>query len=240
LLGTSVSPLTNFVATGSIGNVAEMPTFLVNHNKLRNRSIQLDSVPLQICDQLPARGSLSVPVTSAFKANGTALPRQENQEPSIRHYRSMLVVDAPTIGPLKPLDYSGLYDNDGLSHGTTTSRRLLHHGIFFFDLFCKDCILTEIISQLQVPTFQPLARPSSPTVCRVPLIRSSATNFSLSVASPLSSSINDNKNIVRRKLTGYVGFANLPNQWHRKSVRKGFNFNVMVVGTTWTINAGFG
>jgi hypothetical protein len=38
-------------------------------------------------------------------------------------------------------------------------------------------------------------------------------------------------NIVRRKLTGYVGFANLPNQWHRKSVRKGFNFNVMVVGS---------
>ena len=40
----------------------------------------------------------------------------------------------------------------------------------------------------------------------------------------------ENHNIVRRKLTGYVGFANLPNQWHRKSVRKGFNFNVMVVG----------
>ena len=38
------------------------------------------------------------------------------------------------------------------------------------------------------------------------------------------------RNVVRRKLTGYVGFANLPNQWHRKSVRKGFNFNVMVVG----------
>lgn len=43
----------------------------------------------------------------------------------------------------------------------------------------------------------------------------------------------DNRNIVRRKLTGYVGFANLPNQWHRKSVRKGFNFNVMVVGTSF-------
>ena len=40
----------------------------------------------------------------------------------------------------------------------------------------------------------------------------------------------DLTNVVRRKLTGYVGFANLPNQWHRKSVRKGFNFNVMVVG----------
>lgn len=47
----------------------------------------------------------------------------------------------------------------------------------------------------------------------------------------------DMRNIVRRKLTGFVGFANLPNQWHRKSVRKGFNFNVMVVGmsTCYTI-----
>ena len=41
---------------------------------------------------------------------------------------------------------------------------------------------------------------------------------------------NEMTNVVRRKLTGYVGFANLPNQWHRKSVRKGFHFNVMVVG----------
>ncbi len=40
----------------------------------------------------------------------------------------------------------------------------------------------------------------------------------------------DLRNVVRRKLNQYVGFANLPNQWHRKSVRKGFNFNVMVVG----------
>ncbi|GAO15771.1 hypothetical protein UVI_02043050 [Ustilaginoidea virens] len=50
------------------------------------------------------------------------------------------------------------------------------------------------------------------------------------VSSQAASSIQDTRNIVRRKLTGYVGFANLPNQWHRKSVRKGFNFNVMVVG----------
>lgn len=42
--------------------------------------------------------------------------------------------------------------------------------------------------------------------------------------------LSEAKNIVRRKLTGFVGFANLPNQWHRKSVRKGFNFNIMVVG----------
>lgn len=48
----------------------------------------------------------------------------------------------------------------------------------------------------------------------------------------------DMKNVVRRKLTGYVGFANLPNQWHRKSVRKGFNFNVMVVGTYTQVPTG--
>ncbi|CEH17779.1 probable cell division control protein cdc3 [Ceraceosorus bombacis] len=35
---------------------------------------------------------------------------------------------------------------------------------------------------------------------------------------------------ARKKLNGYVGFANLPNQVHRKSVRKGFNFTAMVVG----------
>jgi septin 7 len=37
-------------------------------------------------------------------------------------------------------------------------------------------------------------------------------------------------NVIRKKLMGYVGFANLPNQVHRKSVRKGFQFTVMVVG----------
>lgn len=37
--------------------------------------------------------------------------------------------------------------------------------------------------------------------------------------------------IIRKKLNGYVGFANLPNQVHRKSVRKGFQFTTMVVGT---------
>ncbi|ODQ67116.1 Septin [Nadsonia fulvescens var. elongata DSM 6958] len=36
--------------------------------------------------------------------------------------------------------------------------------------------------------------------------------------------------IVQKKLNGYVGFANLPNQWHRKSIRKGFSLNIMVVG----------
>lgn len=33
-----------------------------------------------------------------------------------------------------------------------------------------------------------------------------------------------------RVLDGYVGFANLPNQVYRKSVKKGFEFNLMVIG----------
>ena len=31
-------------------------------------------------------------------------------------------------------------------------------------------------------------------------------------------------------LEGYVGFANLPNQVYRKSVKRGFEFTLMVVG----------
>ncbi|KAJ4486021.1 cell division control/GTP binding protein [Lentinula aciculospora] len=45
--------------------------------------------------------------------------------------------------------------------------------------------------------------------------------------SPQSTGISS---VIRKKLMGYVGFANLPNQVHRKSVRKGFQFTAMVVG----------
>ncbi|TPX73314.1 hypothetical protein CcCBS67573_g05414 [Chytriomyces confervae] len=36
--------------------------------------------------------------------------------------------------------------------------------------------------------------------------------------------------IIKKKLIGPVGFSNLPNQVHRKSIKKGFQFTVMVVG----------
>jgi septin 7 len=42
--------------------------------------------------------------------------------------------------------------------------------------------------------------------------------------------------VIRKKLMGYVGFANLPNQVHRKSVRKGFQFTTMVVGSLFYAN----
>ncbi|BGP00836.1 Cell division control protein 3 [Rhodotorula toruloides] len=38
------------------------------------------------------------------------------------------------------------------------------------------------------------------------------------------------QNVIQKKLGGFVGFANLPNQYHRRSVRKGFHFTAMVVG----------
>ncbi|KAJ7036844.1 Septin-domain-containing protein [Mycena alexandri] len=36
--------------------------------------------------------------------------------------------------------------------------------------------------------------------------------------------------VVRKKITGHVGFSNLPNQVRRKSVKEGFQLTVMVVG----------
>ncbi|KAJ3064275.1 hypothetical protein HDU98_012288 [Podochytrium sp. JEL0797] len=36
--------------------------------------------------------------------------------------------------------------------------------------------------------------------------------------------------IAKKKLNGIVGFHNLPNQVHRKSIKKGFHFTVMIVG----------
>ncbi|GAA5894941.1 septin CDC3 [Sporobolomyces salmoneus] len=48
--------------------------------------------------------------------------------------------------------------------------------------------------------------------------------------SPIDHHHSDVASVVRKKLGGYVGFANLPNQFHRRSVRKGFHFTAMVVG----------
>lgn len=70
----------------------------------------------------------------------------------------------------------------------------------------------------------PYPRESTPVAANPPQTISSKDPKAAAAAA------NEMRNVVRRKLTGYVGFANLPNQWHRKSVRKGFSFNVMVVG----------
>jgi septin 7 len=80
----------------------------------------------------------------------------------------------------------------------------------------------------------PNGKPASPLVATSNAMTNGGTQAPQTVTSKdpkaAAQAASDMRNIVRRKLTGYVGFANLPNQWHRKSVRKGFNFNVMVVG----------
>ena len=45
-----------------------------------------------------------------------------------------------------------------------------------------------------------------------------------------------NRSESSKSLEGYVGFANLPNQVYRKSVKRGFEFTMMVVGT-YTVRA---
>lgn len=76
------------------------------------------------------------------------------------------------------------------------------------------------------------SKPTSPYVERSNPMGGAGNAQTVSSKDPkaVAQAATDMRNVVRRKLTGYVGFANLPNQWHRKSVRKGFNFNVMVVG----------
>lgn len=81
----------------------------------------------------------------------------------------------------------------------------------------------------------PNGKPTSPYSERTNPVSPSAQIAAQTVSSKdpkaAAQAASDMRNVVRRKLNQYVGFANLPNQWHRKSVRKGFNFNVMVVGT---------
>ncbi|CEP64120.1 septin CDC3 LALA0_S10e02850g [Lachancea lanzarotensis] len=36
--------------------------------------------------------------------------------------------------------------------------------------------------------------------------------------------------VLHHRVSGYVGFANLPKQWHRKSIRRGFSLNLLCVG----------
>lgn len=80
----------------------------------------------------------------------------------------------------------------------------------------------------QVPNGKPTGPPGGQAMS--PTLNEGSHSVSSKDPKAAAAAALDNKNIVRRKLTGFVGFANLPNQWHRKSVRKGFNFNVMVVG----------
>ncbi|KAL7921691.1 septin [Trichoderma austrokoningii] len=199
---------------------------LVHQVKSRARSLQLDKSTLspamvaleQVASQVQATKRLS-----SLSANGqtatASFPVPAFVPATIRRYRSMLEVEEPPrLGPWNPMSFEELYATP------------LQSSMESDDYDPSSLQSTRSCSESTSP----------PATLECRGAESSTSNGAESpqgVASPppvspaiAAAAAADNKNIVRRKLTGYVGFANLPNQWHRKSVRKGFNFNVMVVG----------
>ncbi|KAL3418302.1 septin [Phlyctema vagabunda] len=137
-------------------------------------------------------------------------------------FRSMLdVEDPPSISPIAVANES--MEDWATEKLDQTARKHRTAGSNWTDILC---FYTATNGAAAAPTRAspaPNGSPASP----VQEIPQSVSSSDPKIAAQQAS---DMRNIVRRKLTGYVGFANLPNQWHRKSVRKGFNFNVMVVG----------
>lgn len=72
---------------------------------------------------------------------------------------------------------------------------------------------------------QPPAIPSTP----VPSVNT-VSSTSNGVDSASSNGFKSTALAKSKTLDGYVGFANLPNQVYRKAVKKGFEFNLMVIG----------
>lgn len=83
-----------------------MPAFLNAHYKGRARSVQLDGHSFMEGFSMSHKDA-ETPSSRATRSNSVL--DQENQPPSVRHYRSMLVVDAPSLGPHKPISYDELY-----------------------------------------------------------------------------------------------------------------------------------
>ena len=145
------------------------------------------------------------------------------------HYRSMLdVEDAPTLRPIAiPLEESM---EDWVSESLSqAARKHTTNSSDWADILCFYTATNGVApAALTRASPAPQANGKALSPQQEAAVPQTVSSTDPKVAAQQAS---DMRNIVRRKLTGYVGFANLPNQWHRKSVRKGFNFNVMVVGT---------
>lgn len=154
-----------------------------------------------------------------------SLSRHQRTNAVVGQYRSMLdVEDAPSLKPIPVQKEESMESwvaeklrQSSQKHTTTSSD--------WADILCFYTATNGVapVAPTRAPAPVPNGKPVSPQQ-EVP---QSVSSTDPKVAAQQAT---DMRNIVRRKLTGYVGFANLPNQWHRKSVRKGFNFNVMVVG----------
>lgn len=108
-----------------------MPAFLNAHSKARARSVHLDSNSFMENLCLPQRDSATPPAPAT--RTSSQLDR-ENQHLSVRHYRSMLVVDAPSLGPHQPISYEELYFHQplaGISPAVLLQFALRHDGYLY-------------------------------------------------------------------------------------------------------------
>ncbi|KAK5998247.1 Cell division control protein 3 [Cladobotryum mycophilum] len=197
---------------------------LVQQVRTRARSLQLEkgtAFPTFATSEGAKRlSSLSIVQNCTSRLSpATAVPV------TIRRYRSMLEVEEPPkLGPWSPMSFEELWS--GPIPRPESLRSEDHNGGQGTPQDSSEGNRETSSNGSDSP--QAMGSASPPT--GKPLMDVVQTALSDSVPTAPPPAAPDNRNIVRRKLTGYVGFANLPNQWHRKSVRKGFNFNVMVVG----------
>ncbi|KAG8411681.1 Cell division control protein 3 [Metarhizium acridum] len=144
-------------------------------------------------------------------------PESTSEEPLVR-------IDGQRSELLASLPHSFM-----LASTPTTDSRCVHLFAFAF------LDANDIFVQLPTVPIHPRVSPASPPAGK-PESAASAQDVHPSDPAPavpsqsVPSSIQDARNIVRRKLTGLCRLCQPAKPWHRKSVRKGFNFNVMVVG----------
>ena len=161
-------------------------------------------------------------IASNGKLYPGSLGRRHQYADSHVQYRSMLdIEEAPS---LCPIDVKSEESMEDCFMENLREKARKHKTNDWADILCF-YTATNGVAQAAAPT-RASPVPNGTTSPRMEIPQSVSSSDPKIAAQQAS----DMRNIVRRKLTGYVGFANLPNQLHRKSVRKGFNFNVMVVG----------
>ncbi|KAJ2971391.1 hypothetical protein NQ176_g7713 [Zarea fungicola] len=229
-----------------------MPFDSVQQVKSRTRSIQLDQAPLPVAKidtgepgtQQP-QSTQRITVLPSCTLRPCSSPVVSSVPETVRQFRSMLdVAKPPKLGPWNAMSFDELYSDpmdlsksdsigtgsDNTEIGTVVSADTIKRKTN--DPYCQEP--PTAIASTNGSGSPPTMAPASPATGKLDIPtdigKGDFPSNTVSVDAPSSAPVQDNRNIVRRKLTGYVGFANLPNQWHRKSVRKGFNFNVMVVG----------
>ncbi|KAH7160252.1 Septin-domain-containing protein [Dactylonectria estremocensis] len=211
---------------------------LLEHVRARSRSLALDRTTIDNTISSFTAASSTTKDPDARRHSSVPLRkidvplRPGTSSGNMPPYRSMLVVEEPPrLGPWSPLSYHELYSST--IRGMASPAPVQSDAQTSIEPHDKQ-------KRKRRRATDSFSQDSPRTSAFMPILLTPSTGSESPALAPSSSPPNvpsqppppvtDNRNIVRRKLTGYVGFANLPNQWHRKSVRKGFNFNVMVVG----------